>query len=68
MRKNIIFSLILAVCVVILSFACVKTDATVKTNPKARESKVLTVAQTPESENPVLEARFLNMLNHFLLA
>lgn len=64
MRKNIIFSLILAVCVVILSFACVKTDATVKTNPKARESKVLTVAQTPESENPVLEARFLNMLNH----
>jgi hypothetical protein len=64
MRKNVVFSLLLAVCVVVLSFACVKTDASVTDERTIRPEKVITVAKNESVENPVLEARFLNMLNH----
>jgi hypothetical protein len=64
MRKNIIFSLILAVCVVVLSFACVKTDAVANNETVVKADKVVTVANNANLNNPVLEARFLNMLNH----
>ena len=63
MRKKITFSLILAVCVVVLSFACVKTEASQSGQP-AKTDKVITVANSDAESNPVLEARFLNMLNH----
>ncbi len=63
MRKKITFSLILAVCVVVLSFACVKTEASQSGQPN-KTDKVITVANNDAESNPVLEARFLNMLNH----
>lgn len=64
MRKNVIFSLILAVCVVVLSFACVKTDAVANNETVVKGDKVVTVANNENLNNPVLETRFLNMLNH----
>ena len=64
MRKNIVFSLITAVCVVVLSFACVKTDATEEKQVASVENSVLTVAQDGNVQDKVLETRFLNMLNH----
>lgn len=63
MRKNLVFSLILAVCVVVLSFACVDTTAYESTVSTAPNNEVVTVAKT-EGTNKVLETRFLNMLNH----
>jgi hypothetical protein len=63
MRKSFIFSLVLAVCVVILSFACVKTETTPKTETP-KNNQVLTVAKNNMTKDGVLEARFLNMLNH----
>ncbi len=63
MRKNLIFSLILAVCVVVLSFACVDTSAYESTTAQKSQADVVTVAKTEET-NKVLETRFLNMLNH----
>lgn len=64
MRKNVILSLILTVCVVVLSFASVKTDVIHSTDVSNKIDKVLTVAKNENSKNPVLETRFLNMLNH----
>ena len=63
MRKNFIFSLVLAVCVVILSFACVNKDVTPEANV-AKSNNVLTVSKNNMTKDGVLEARFLNMLNH----
>ncbi|MBE6787330.1 MAG: hypothetical protein E7537_03175 [Ruminococcaceae bacterium] len=62
MRKNFIFSLILAVCVVVLSFACVKPEVSAEKTSKNVNNNVVTVAKS-EKENKVLETRFLNMLN-----
>lgn len=64
MRKKVVFSLIAAVCVVVLSFACLRTDATVDASTQNKENTVLTVSQNDSTENKVLETRFLNMLNH----
>jgi len=64
MRKNVIFSLIVTVCVVVLSFACVKTENGYKTTVDNNNPQVLTVANNNTIEDKVLEARFLNMLNH----
>ncbi len=64
MRKSVMISIIATVCVVVLSFACVKTDVVVKAEEGAKEDKVLTVSQNETVDNKVLEARFLNMLNH----
>ncbi len=63
MRKNIIFSLIVVLCVVVLSIASVKTDNIAQNQAVPNDSKVLTVAQNNASDK-VLETRFLNMLNH----
>ncbi len=64
MRKKVVFSLILTVCVVVLSFACVKTENSYKTVAQNSNTEVLTVAKNSSTENKALEARFLNMLNH----
>lgn len=64
MRKNIIFSAILTLCVVVLSFACVKADGVNKLATQNTKTDVLTVSQSDAVEDKVLEARFLNMLNH----
>lgn len=63
MRKNIVLSLIMTLCVVVLSFACVKTDAVPQSEAKVTEKSVVNVANT-NTANSALEARFLNMLNH----
>ncbi len=62
MRKNLIFSLILTVCVIVLSFACVKPAAHEANSQKTVNNGVVTVAKS-EKEDKVLETRFLNMLN-----
>ena len=64
MRKNIIFSVMLTLCVVVLSFACIKTDGVNKATVQNNKTDVLTVSQNSAVENKALEARFLNMLNH----
>lgn len=64
MRKNVIFSLLLTVCVIVLSFACVKTDISYDAAAENKNTQVLTVSKNDNQANPVLEARFLNMLNH----
>lgn len=64
MRKNIIFSLMVTLCVVVLSFACVKTENPYKTIPQKQNNEVLNVANNAATNNKVLETRFLNMLNH----
>ena len=64
MRKKLVFSLILTVCVVVLSFACVKTENGYKEITDNGNAQVLTVANNTVTENKVLESRFLNMLNH----
>ena len=63
MRKNIVLSLIMTVCVVVLSFACVKTDAVKEATVNADKMDVVNVVNTNTADG-VLEARFLNMLNH----
>lgn len=63
MRKNIVLSLIMTVCVVVLSFACVKTDAVKETTVNADKRDVVNVVNTNTADS-ALEARFLNMLNH----
>ncbi len=63
MRKNVIFSLLLTVCVIVLSFACVKTDGVSVTDTRAHRTKVITVSKN-EVQNEVLNTRFENMLNH----
>ncbi len=63
MRKNVIFSMILILCVVVLSFACLRTDNGVNDNAVPEKNEVITVANN-DSSDKVLEARFLNMLNH----
>lgn len=63
MRKNIIFSLSLTFCVVVLSFACIKTETPYKT-PSVDGTSVVTVSKNSVNKNSVLETRFLNMLNH----
>lgn len=63
MRKNIVLSLIMTVCVVVLSFACVKTGSVEEKEIKVSEKWVVNVANT-NTANSALEARFLNMLNH----
>ena len=64
MRKNVIFSLVLVLCVVVLAFACVKTDAPKVQTPEPKNSEVLNVAQNTYTVDNALNARFLNMLNH----
>jgi hypothetical protein len=64
MRKNIVLSAILTVCVVVLSFACVKTENFDNSAAKNQNNEVLTVAKNNTIDNKVLETRFLNMLNH----
>lgn len=63
MRKNVIFSLLLTVCVVVLSFACVKTDGVSVANTQKQNTEVITVSKN-EVQNEVLNTRFENMLNH----
>ncbi len=63
MRKNFVFSMILVLCVVVLSFACVKTDGVAQNDAIIENNEVITVAKS-DSSNKVLETRFLNMLNH----
>lgn len=63
MRKNIVLSLIMTVCVVVLSFACVKTDAVKEATVNADKMEIVNVVNTNTADG-VLEARFLNMLNH----
>lgn len=64
MRKNMIFSLVLVFCVVVLAFACVKTDSPVVKNTEIQKGEVLTISQSTGTADKVLESRFLNMLNH----
>ncbi|MBQ4119116.1 MAG: hypothetical protein IJD45_01855 [Clostridia bacterium] len=64
MRKNVIFSLVLVLCVVALAFACAKTDAPKVQTAEIQKGDVLTVSQGADTADKVLEARFLNMLNH----
>lgn len=64
MRKKLVFSLILTVCVVVLSFACVKTENSYKEITDNSNAQILTVANNTVTEDKALEARFLNMLNH----
>ena len=63
MRKNIVLSLIMTVCVVVLSFACVKTDAVKEATVNTDKMEIVNVVNTNTADG-VLEARFLNMLNH----
>lgn len=63
MRKNVIFSLLLTVCVIVLSFACVKTDGVSVNDTRAHNTEVITVSKN-EVQNEVLNTRFENMLNH----
>ena len=63
MRKNVIFSLLLTVCVVVLSFACVKTDGVSVTDAREHKAEVITVSKT-DVHNDALNTRFENMLNH----
>ena len=64
MRKNLVLSAILTVCVIVLSFACVKPENHDKRTVQTRNAEVLTVAKNNTTDNAVLETRFLNMLNH----
>lgn len=64
MRKNVIFSLVLVLCVVALAFACAKTDVPKVQTAEIQKGNVLTVSQGADTADKVLEARFLNMLNH----
>lgn len=64
MRKNIILSVILTLCVVVLSFACIKSDGINKANVQNNKTEVLTISQSSGVNDKALEARFLNMLNH----
>lgn len=64
MRKNVIFSLVLVLCVVVLAFAAIKTDAPKVQGAEIQKGDVLTVSQSTNTTNKVLETRFLNMLNH----
>ncbi len=64
MRKNVIFSLVLVLCVVVLAFACAKTDAPKVQTAEIQKGDVLTVSQSTNTVDKVLETRFLNMLNH----
>ncbi len=64
MRKNVIFSLVLVLCVIVLAFAATKTDAPKIQSNEIQNSEVLNVAQNAHTDNKVLETRFLNMLNH----
>lgn len=64
MRKNIIVSVILTLCVVVLSFACIKSDGVNTTTVKKSQNEVLTISQNSGVEDKALETRFLNMLNH----
>lgn len=59
-----IFSLVLVFCVVVLAFACVKTDSPVVKNTEIQKGEVLTISQSTGTADKVLESRFLNMLNH----
>ncbi|MBR6533577.1 MAG: hypothetical protein IKT44_04045 [Clostridia bacterium] len=63
MRKNVIFSLLLTVCVIVLSFACVKTDGVSVNDSKKQNTEVITVSKN-ENQNEALNTRFENMLNH----
>ncbi len=63
MRKNVIFSLLLTVCVVVLSFACVKPEAADNSLLESTGAAVITVSKN-NSTDKALETRFLNMLNH----
>lgn len=64
MRKNIIVSVMLTLCVVVLAFACVKTDGVAKATIQNTNKEVLNVSQSGGVSDKVLETRFLNMLNH----
>ena len=65
MRKNLIVSLFVVLCIVILSFACVKENGgQVKTKENLQKQAVVTVAKNENSGDMVLKTRFLNMLNH----
>ncbi len=64
MRKNAIFSFVLVLCVVVLAFACAKTDAPKVQSTEIQKGEVLTVSQSADTVDKVLETRFLNMLNH----
>ncbi len=63
MRKNVIFSLVLTVCVIVLSFACVKTDVNYSAVVENSSTEVLSLSKNNATDK-VLETRFLNMLNH----
>ncbi len=64
MRKKIMFSLILAVCVIVLSFVNINTDSSVNSPLENTKTQVITVAKNNTAQNVALEKRFLNMLNH----
>ena len=64
MRKNVMFSLVLTVCVIVLAFTCVKTEKVNINSADVNNSAVLTVSKNANKEDTVLETRFLNMLNH----
>ncbi len=64
MRKNMIFSLVLVFCVVVLAFACAGTDSPKVNTHEIQKGEVLTVSQSTNTEDKVIESRFLNMLNH----
>ena len=64
MRKNVMFSLVLVLCVIVLAFAGSKTDAPKVQSTEIQNTEVLNVAQNVHTVNNALNARFLNMLNH----
>lgn len=64
MRKKFMFSLILAVCVVVLSFVNINTNSSVSSPVENTETQVITVAKSNAKQDTALEKRFLNMLNH----
>ena len=64
MRKKFIFSLILAVCVIVLSFVNINTNSSVSSSVENTKTQVITVAKSNNKQGTALEKRFLNMLNH----
>ncbi len=64
MRKNIILSVMLTLCVVVLSFACIKSDGVNQTVSQNGNTSVRTISHGSATTDKALEARFLNMLNH----
>lgn len=64
MRKKLLISVSMLLCVVMLSFANVSPKTAYNEVTPKTENEVLNVANNATVSDKVLEARFLNMLNH----